>query len=187
MTQKKAFTLFELLIVVSLIGLFFIFITPTLIRSQSVSKETNVTQIKEYIRQYHLKNNIKTKISFVCKKGYKGCKLLADGKELEHGITFKLANPDVSAFYDVDTTGEVYEKNFDGTKITVADKSVFFEFRVDHRGFSDAMIVFDGKSYFVIDALSMNVAEYKSLEEAKRAYVKYDKMPINDSKYFFNE
>jgi len=185
--KKKAFTLFELLLVVSLIGLFFIFITPTLIRSQSISKETNITELKKYLFNYREKNNIRDKLSFVCEKGYGNCKIFAGQKELEGGISLRLANPSAAIFYDVNIIGEPYEKNFDGKKITVADKNIFFRFKIDNRGFSDEMIVFDGKKYFVIDVLSNDIAEYSSLEEAKTAYGKYYKMPINDSKYYFNE
>lgn len=187
MRTKKAFTLFELLLVVALMGLFFIFVTPSFLKSQSTSKETNITELKNYLTHYALKNGVKNRISFVCEKGFDNCKIFDEKKELESGISLALANKAASIFYDVKSDGEVIEKNYDGTKVTVADKRVYFEFWIDPNGYSDSVIAYDSKKYFVIDAISSVVHEYQTLEDAKKAYVKYDKMPINDSKYYFNE
>lgn len=168
-------------------GLFFIFVTPTFLKSKTISKETNITELKNYLFDYSLKNNLKERLYIVCEKGFDDCRLISGSKELESGVRLNLLNPQAAIFYDVESDGETVEKNYDKTKVTVANKNVFFEFWFEPSGYSDSVIAYDSKKYYAVDALSRVAGEYQTLEDAKRAYVKYDKMPINDSKYYFNE
>ena len=40
---------------------------------------------------------------------------------------------------------------------------------------------------YILDAIDENVKILTNAEDALKVFVKYDKAPINDSKYFFNE
>lgn len=187
--SKRGFTLFELLLVVALMGLFFIFITPNLMRQTKVAKDTNITNLRNYINDYAVKSNIKDKIRFICKGGeFTNCLLMTEsGKILEGGITFKTIDKSAFVAYDVRPDGELYEKNFDGLKGNF-QKNILLDFSYNPKnGISDSFIFYDGKEYVVIDSFSGFVSVLKDSVEAKKAFVKYDKMPINDSKYFFNE
>jgi len=187
--SKKGFTLFELLLVVALIGLFFIFINPNLMRQAKISKEANITTLRGYLGDFALKSNIKEKISFICKGGsLTDCFISSEGgKKLEDGITLKVADKNAFVAYDVKPDGELYEMNFDGLKGNF-QKDVILNFAFNPAtGISDSFVLYDGKEYFVQDAIRDSVLVFKDSIEAKKAFVKYDKMPINDSKYFFNE
>ena len=186
--SKKGFTLFELLLVVALIGLFFIFITPNLLRKNSdIPKETNATELKKYLIEYMQKNSRYQKIKFVCRKNFSECVIEdGDGKVIEENIRFKIADEKSYSFYDSDMIGTLIEKKFDYSKSIIGSNKLF-EFSINKKGYSDSFIVFDGKTYYVLDAIDENVKILTNAEDALKVFVKYDKAPINDSKYFFNE
>lgn len=150
-------------------------------------KETNATELKKYLIEYMQKNSSFQKIKFICKKNFSEC-VIEDGtgQTLEENIRFKIADEKSCAFYDSNMIGTLIEKKFDYSK-TVGSSNKLFEFSISKKGHSDSFIIFDGKTYYILDAVDENIRTFGNAEDALKAFVKYDKTPINDSKYFFNE
>jgi hypothetical protein len=184
---KAGFTLFELILVVSLIGLFFIFIIPNILRKQAIIRDTNLTDLKSYVSNYRIKSSL-SDVVFECGANFKKCAIKdSNGSIIEDGIELKVANPSMSAAYDFDPTGKEFEINFDGVKDSISQKKTFFRLKFFANGTTDSFVFYDGKGFFVFDTMSKLVARLDSLDDAKKIALKYDKMPTTDSKYYFNE
>lgn len=177
--NNKAFTLFELIIVVLLISIMYgVFVHKISNQKKGQERPPSIETIKTWLGGFVFAKE--AKISCV-DENPKECFLFLDGKKQEGSFLLFEEEPSV---YALDSFGKPILLNFkpifnENGKV----RKVFFEFILRKNGSSSSYLVDSKKGLYLFSALSKEPRLFKSFEEAKEALDHYKTLPIITSDY----
>ena len=175
--RNRAFTLFELIIVVILIGLIYgVFVNKLSTRSTQKS-EISLKEVREFLNDFAFKQSVQ----IVCENDSQECSIYIDDKKTEQTIKLFKSKPVV---YTLDETGRpkiikfspVFEKE---GKI----KDVFFKFKIFKNGSGDSYIVESEDIFYVFKAIEKKPYVLTRFDEATEQLDHIKILPILVSDY----
>ena len=162
--MKKAFSLFELLIVVAIIATIY----TIAIKSFVPQKKRKDVAIKE-MKQFLTKNygyNIELICIMDCKKCY--LKTTTTTEEIEQNFGFK----ENLTVYFINENYNEFKPEFGNFE----DSEICMRYKISKKGVSEPMIVQNGENFYTIPSFIGEVKEFKSMSEAIDWYrkIKYN-------------
>ena len=163
-SSSKAFTLFELLLVVVLISAMYgVFVHKLSTAGKVENKQVTLTTLKPFLQEFPFQREAE----LLCLEPCKSCSLLIDGKPAD-GVAVPLfgSTPKV---YEKDRFGQLRQKEFlpyrktDGTL-----SNVCFAYSLYKNGSSSSYVVNYQERYYAFDAYFGSVVEASSLSELER-------------------
>jgi len=150
---KKAFTLFELIISIILVGIVYLFVFNNLNLSKPTSTKFKLVELKEKLLEYDFEKSINIKCS-----EEKGCFLFIDGKLHKQNIKLFDTTPVV---YRYSTTKEIVE--FPTLKLNNIDSyRIVFDYRCNRYKKCDEYIVELEDSIYIFKNLAPKAKKFNS-------------------------
>jgi len=183
-SSRSAFTLFELLLVIILIGaLYGVFISKLTAKPKTGEGVTvTIETIGDYLLPFAKESE--KDVTFLCQDNCRDCGVYAGEKRLdEQSVTLF---DDAPAVYRRDGLGEYLPVEFlprkdkDGVMQNVCFRYTLFE-----NGSRSSYIVGYNDVYYLFDAYLQPVTKYKTIEEAEAAYEKKPLIPDDERLYNF--
>lgn len=175
--NNKAFTLFELIIVVLLISIVYGVFVHKLSTQKQEDKPVSIENLRSWLGGFSFEKNAK----IVCFKENLGCVLFLDAN-MQEG-EFKLFEDEI-AVYELDETGRPKIISFDPYfNQNGKPQDVFFEFSLRKNGSGSSFIIDREGVFYVFQAISKTPQIFQTFEGAKEGYDHYELLPILTSDY----
>ena len=175
--NKKAFTLFELIVVVILIGIIYGVFVDKLATKPHEKNDVTLTTAKEFLEKFAFKKSAR----IVCTKECKACYVYVDDTKVETSFELFKSEPIV---YTLDDTGRQKEVTF----IPRFDKEgkieeTCFEYKIFKNGGADTYIVSHEDTFYVFKTLEKKPTLFTSMNEAVEYFDHKNLLPILTSDY----
>ena len=181
--SRGGFTLFELILVIVLIGVIYgIFINKLTTKSKKDTAAVTLETIGAYLKPYS--ENAEGDVRFVCLEDCHACDVYAGGKRIDD-TTVRLFDR-APAVFKKDALGEWQQVEF-LPKVNSEDvqEPVCFEYTLYANGSGSSYIVGYDDVYYLFDAYFRPVSTYPTLEAAQSAYNKTALIPDDERQYDF--
>ena len=179
-SAKKGFTLFELMLVVLLIGIIYGVFVHKLSQKERNSDTNEVTleTLKEFLLQFSPKKTAVLRCLTPCDK----CYVYRDGKKArEIEISLFEEAPNV---YQSDPYGQLQRMAFTPLQGKHGEAlDVCFEFTLFENGSSSSYIVESGDKIYMFDPYMRPVSVFDSLSKAKDIFDKSELLPTQEQVY----
>jgi len=159
---KKAFSLFELLIVVAIIATIYTIAIKSFV-PQKRRKDIKIGEMKEFLTK-----NYGFNIELICIHNCQKCYLKANGKteEINQNFGFK---ENLTLF--------LINENYIESKVEFAnyeDNEICMRYKISKKGISEPSIIKNGENFYVLPSYIGKVRDFSSMEEAINWYRKSD-------------
>ena len=180
--KKRGFTLFELILVIFIIGILYTLIGISFDRFL-VKEKFKFENLKELMLKYKSDNILK----LVCYRDCKKCVIFENSEIIEKYIDLKLDRN--LKIYATDEFGELIQVEFEDRYI---DKTVefpeleriCFEYKLFPNGSSSSFVVFNYKEYYVFDSYFGDVDIFNEEDLAKEFFLQRDYYPTYSGDYY---
>ncbi|RXJ86037.1 hypothetical protein [Arcobacter sp. CECT 8985] len=162
--MKKAFSLIELIIIISII----LVVTYLVVPSFNFKNKSNITKYNiENIKEQLLKNyDYNDFIELICLKNRGYCLLNIDGNFKENKINLFKNNPDIEVYnYKFQ---KIYYESFNNK--TYFNEEVNYILKISKSKSSDNIIALNDKEFFVFNSLYQKPKKYLSLQKIKKKF-----------------
>ena len=182
-SKKKGFTLFELLLVILLVGILYgVFINKLSIRAKGGIEAPDIMTIGAFLKSFTGAAE-GGEVSLVCLDQCKTCSVYIDANKTGPDVTLFGTVPTV---YRRDEFGQFREIGF----LPVKDddrvlQDVCFRYTLYGNGSGSSYIVGYNDVYYLFDAYRLTVTKFSTLEAAAEAYGKTDLLPDDERLYTF--
>ena len=160
--MKKAFSLFELLIVVAIIATIYTIAIKSFV-PQKKRKDIDIVEMKEFLTK-----NYGFNIELICVNDCQKCYLKGGGKIEEINQNFGFQENLVVYYINKNYTENIMEfANFE-------DNEVCIRYKISKKGVSEHLIIKNGENFYVLPSYIGKVRKFLSMEEAINWYKKND-------------
>ncbi len=162
--MKRAFSLFELIIVILLLGVIYTIFLPKLDFSQKTTDNLTLSNIKEYLLTFDYNKSLALK----CIDSTYECYVSVDGKIKEDILITGLfkQRPDVYSYDKEQNRLEFSRMELD----TFEEHEVIFELKFNSNRKSKDLIVETSSSVFVFNALYLKPIKYEYLNDVQDGF-----------------
>lgn len=182
---KRAFTLFELILVIFIIGILYTIVGISFDRFFAKDKEFKFENLKELMDEYKSDKVLK----LVCYRDCSRCVIFEDEKLIKEDVKLKL--DDKLKVYAVDEFGELVQVEFSERYIHKDVEfpeleKVCFEYKLFPNGSNSSYVVYNFGKYYIFDALFRDVNMTDEEYLAKEYFLKRDYYPTSFGDYYEN-
>lgn len=161
--HKKGFTLFELILVMSIIGVIYTIMIQNFTLNDTSNKSVTLATIPEFLRENFAKN--RTLVKFRCIDECLVCKVFEDGKETNTSVELFERRADINAYtlvYDEPEKIEFGEYMVDEYE----SKEICFEYTLYPNGSTDKMIVEYKDKVYLLDNYKQKTKLFERVDDA---------------------
>lgn len=179
---KTAFTLFELILVIFIIGVIY-----TLVGVGFNSFENSEQKLSLQNLKYNLLQNkdLKLPFEFVCFDSCKKCVVLVDNKVVAD--EFEIALDEHLEIMNIDKMGNFERFEHRNRFINNQLEKVCFEFKIYENGSSDKLLIKNFDKFYIFHSFFGDVNITSSEEDAKLLFYNEKEYPTDESKYRYDE
>ncbi len=153
--MRKAFSLFELLVVIAVIGAIYLLAFNSLTPSAKKEKNLDIKGMKEFLTQKY-----GVGIELICIEGCQRCYIKSNEEMKEIEQTFGLKeNLDV---YFIDNNYREFRIEFDD----FADNEVCLKYKISKKGVSEPQIIQNGDTFYTLPSFIGSVRGFESMNDA---------------------
>lgn len=176
--KKRAFTLFELILVIFIIGLIYSLIGISFDRFHSKDDNFKFENLKELLKNNQSNDTVKLVCYDLCQK----CVIFKESKIIKDKIELKLdENLEV---FKLDEFGDFREIEFNARFIGEHLENICFEFKLYPNGSSSEYIVHNFGKYYIFDSYFKDVNVTDDLSFAKEALFDEKIYPTDFGDYY---
>jgi prepilin-type N-terminal cleavage/methylation domain-containing protein len=190
-SSKKAFTLIEILIVISVLSIVFVsFASMPSFVSKKDKLAWSVENLPKKMRSFLAKDTTIKQVSLICTEMNSTCRVVADGKVLFPSIQTDFIND--SNKYDIralepSPLGLPQAISFGFEKRIRESYKRTLVYSCYQNGSCSSFVLYDGAKYHILRALDENVTSTESKDEAALLFIRMQEVPNNLDKIFTNE
>jgi prepilin-type N-terminal cleavage/methylation domain-containing protein len=175
--NKQAFTLFELIVVVILIGIIYGVFVDKLATKPHQRNDVTLPTIKEFLEKFAFKKSARV----VCNKECKQCYVYVDDTKVDASFELFTSEPTV---YTLDETGRQESLTFT-PRFDKEDKleETCFEYKIFKNGGADTYIVSHEDTFYVFKTLEKKPKIFTSMNEAVEFFDHKTLLPLLTSDY----
>ncbi len=182
--KKRGFTLFELILVIFIIGILYTLVGISFDRFFSKDKEFKFENLKEFMKEFQKNDKL---IKLVCYQNCQKCVVYEDEKIINDDLKLKL--DDKLKIYVIDEYGELVKVEF---KERFIDQSVefpelekvCFEYKIYPNGSNSSFVVYNFAKYYIFNSYFSDVNVTSDEQLAKEQFLNRNYYPVNAGDYY---
>jgi len=189
--QKKAFTLIELLIVISVLAIVFVsFASMPSFISKKDKLAWSVENLPKKMRTYLAADPTIKQVSLICTEMNSTCRIVVDGNITEPAVQTEFVNDsnkfDIRAI-ESSPQGLPQSISFGFEKKIRESYKRTLVYSCYQNGSCSSFVLYDGSKYHILRALDENVTSTESKDQAALDYIRMSEVPNNLDKIYTNE
>jgi prepilin-type N-terminal cleavage/methylation domain-containing protein len=177
--NSNGFSLFELIIVIFIIGLVYSLITITLPK-QSVTKELNLLNLQKYLQNIKKENS---SLKLICVNSCSECYII-ENDTINRDITIELDLDKELEIFKRDVFDEIRSIEFNKVKIDNEEMSVCMELEVYNNLSTSSFIIENYDSFYAIPSFFKESREFNTKDEAVDYLYSKDLFPTGKDDYY---